>query len=144
MLANSDTDGALRVAKSALQRSPGDPELNAVMGEILSEKYQFSEAEPYLKTALKATPDLIAHVHALLGRVYAETNRMQEAISELKLGLADDKDGHVHYQLAQVYKKVGDRVSARKALEQSIRIQQESVIPSVVAMQQGGSSSLLQ
>ena len=144
MLADSDTDGALRVAKSALQRSPGDPELNAVMGEVLSEKYQFSEAEPYLKTALKAKPDLIAHVHALLGRVYAETNRTQEAISELKLGLADDKDGHIHYQLAQVYKKVGDRVSARKALEQSIRIQQESVIPLVVAMQKGGSSSLLQ
>ena len=141
MLGDSDTDGALRVAKAALQKSPDDPELNAVMGEILSAQYQFSDAEPYLKKALKAKPDLIRHVHALLGRVYAETNRTPEAISELKLGLADDKDGHVHYQLAHVYQKIGDRVSAQKALEQSVRIQQESLRAPAIAMQSGESIS---
>ena len=141
MLADSDTDGALQVAKAALQKRPDDPELNALMGEILSAQYQFSDAEPYLKNALKAKPHLIAHVHALLGRMYAETNRTQEAISELKLGVADDKDGHVHYQLAQVYQKIGDRVSAQKALEQSVRIQQESLSAPVIAMQSGESIS---
>ena len=144
MLADSDTDGALRVAKAALQKSPDDPELNAVMGEILSAEYQFSDAEPYLKKALKAKPDLIPHVHALLGRVYAETNRTPEAISQLKLGLADDKDGHVHYQLAHVYQKIGDRVSAQKALEQSVRMQRESLSAPVIAMQSGESISLPQ
>ena len=137
MLGDSDTDGALRVAKAALQKSPSDPELNAVMGEILSAQYQFSDAEPYLKKALTSKPDLIPHVHALLGRVYAETNRNQDAISELRLGLADDKDGHVHYQLAHVYQKIGDRVSAQKALEQSVRMQQESLSAPVIAMQSG-------
>ncbi len=141
MLADSDADGALRVAKAALQESPDDPELNAVMGEILSAQYQFSSAEPYLKKALKAKPDLVPHVHALLGRVYAETNRIPEAISELKLGLADDKDGHVHYQLAQVYQKSGDHVSAKKTLEQSTRIQQESLTAAVIGMPSGGNIS---
>jgi len=140
MLADSDTDGALRVAKAALQKRPDDPELNAVMGEILSAQYQFSHAEPYLKKALKAKPDLTPHVHALLGRVYAETNCTQQAISELKMGLADDKDGHVHYQLAHVYQKIGDRVSAQKALEQSVRMQRESLSAPVVAMRPGESS----
>lgn len=139
MLADSDIEGALRVARAALQKSPDDPELNSVMGETLSAQDQFSDAEPYLKKALKAKPDLIPHVHALLGRVYAETNRNQDAISELKMGLADDKDGHVHYQLAQVYQKTGDRVSAQKALEQSVRMQQESLTAPVIAMQSGES-----
>ena len=141
MLADSDADGALRIAKAALQESPDDPELNAVMGEILSAQYQFSSAEPYLKKALKAKPDLIPHVHALLGRVYAETDRIPEAISELKLGLTDDKDGRVHYQLAQVYQKLGDHVSAKKALEQSARIQQESLTAAVIAMPHEQSAS---
>lgn len=141
MLADSDTEGALRVARAALVRSPDDPELNAVMGEILSAQGQFSDAERYLKRALKAKPDLLPHVHALLGRVYAETNRAQQAISELKLGLADDKDGHVHYQLAHLYQKVGDRVSAQKALAQSVRIQHESLDTPMFARRQGDSNS---
>jgi predicted Zn-dependent protease len=140
MLADSDTGGALRIAEGALQKHSDDPELNAIMGEILSARSQFSEAEPYLKKALQAKSDLLPHVHALLGRVYADTNRTQEAISELKLGLVDDKDGHVHYQLARLYQKIGDRVAAQKALEQSVRIQRESLSAPVVAMRPGESS----
>jgi len=38
------------------------------------------------------------------------------------MGLADDKDGHIHYQLARLYLKIGDRNSAQKALEASRRL----------------------
>ena len=54
-------------------------------GEILCARHDFSGAEPYLKKALNTKPELVPHVHALLGRVYAETNRTQQAIAELKL-----------------------------------------------------------
>ena len=137
LLADSEIDEALRLAESALKRNPDDPEFNAVMGEILSAQHDFSGAETYLRKALNTKPELIPHVHALLGRVYAETNREQEAIKEMKLGLSDDKDGRLHYQLARLYLKIGDRDSAKKAFEVSERLRSEGLTRAAVAMKQG-------
>ena len=72
LLADSDIDGRFILARDALEKSPDDPEFNAVIGEILSVQHDFSGAEPYLKKALNTKPELLPHVHALLGRVYAE------------------------------------------------------------------------
>jgi len=141
LLANSDLDEALRVTQAALTKNPDDPEFNAVMGEILSIQHDFAGAEPYLKKGLSTKPELVPHVHALLGRVYAETNRMQEAITESKLGLADDKDGRLHYQIARLYLKVGDRDSAKQAFAESDRLRREGLTRAAVAMQQGENNS---
>ena len=137
LLANSDLDEALRVTQAALTKNPDDPEFNAVMGEILSIQHDFSGAEPYLKKGLSTKPELVPHVHALLGRVFAETNRTQEAITESKLGLADDKDGRLHFQIARLYLKVGDRDSAKQAFAESDRLRREGLTRAAVAMQQG-------
>ena len=137
LLAKPDLDEALRVTQSALTKHPDDPEFNAVMGEILSIQHNFAGAEPYLKKGLSTKPELVPHVHALLGRVYAETNRTQEAIAESKLGLADDKDGRLHYQIARLYLKVGDHDSAKQAFAESDRLRRESLSRAAVAMQQG-------
>jgi predicted Zn-dependent protease len=137
LLADSEIDEALRLAAGALKRNPDDPEFNAVMGEILSAQHDFSGAEPYLKKALNTKPELIPHVHALLGRVYAETNRTQQAITEMKLGLSDDKDGRLHFQIARLYLKVGDRASAKQAFAVSERLRSEGLTRASVAMQQG-------
>jgi predicted Zn-dependent protease len=80
LLGNSEIDEALRLAQAALQKSPDDPELNAVMGEILGARDDFSGAEPYLKKSLHTKPELIPHVHALLGKVYAQTDRTQQRL----------------------------------------------------------------
>jgi tetratricopeptide (TPR) repeat protein len=141
LLADSETDEALHLAKAALEKSPDDPEINAVMGEILSAQHDFSGAEPYLKKALKTEPELIPHVHALLGRVYAEANRTQDAINEMKIGLPDDKDGSLHYQLARLYLKVGDQNSAKRAFEASERLRSEGLIRAAIAIQQGDMAS---
>jgi tetratricopeptide (TPR) repeat protein len=141
LLASSDLDEALRVTQAALTKNPDDPEFNAVMGEILSIQHDFAGAEPYLKKGLSTKPELVPHVHALLGRVYAETNRMQEAIAESKLGLADDKDGRLHYQIARLYLKVGDRDSAKQAFAESDRLRREGLTRAAVAMQQGENNS---
>jgi tetratricopeptide (TPR) repeat protein len=137
LLASSDLDEALAVTQAALTKNPDDPEFNAVMGEILSIQHDFAGAEPYLKKGLSTKPELVPHVHALLGRVYAETNRTQEAITESKLGLADDKDGRLHYQIARLYLKVGDRDSAKQAFAESDRLRREGLTRAAVAMQQG-------
>ena len=51
------------------------------------------------------------HLHALLGQVYAETDRIPAAISEYKTGLPADQDGSIHFQLARLYQKMGEKNS---------------------------------
>jgi tetratricopeptide (TPR) repeat protein len=131
LIANSDLDEAQKLTEEALTTSPDDPETNSVMGEILCSRQDFSGAEPYLKKALHSKPELLPHVHALLGRVYAETARTQEAITELTMGLADDRDGSIHYQLGRLYLKIGDKESAKQAMGVSERMQRERLARSV-------------
>ena len=137
LLADDQIDEAFRLAHAALEKNRDDPELNAVMGEILCARDDFSDAEPYLKKSLNTKPELVPHVHALLGKVYAQTNRTRQAIAELKLALPDDKDGRVHYQIARLYLKSGDRDAAKRAFEASDRIRREGWTRAAVAMQQG-------
>lgn len=141
LLADQQIDEALRVAETALEKNPDDPEFNAVMGEILCAKHDFSAAEPYLKKALNAKPEYVPHVHGLLARVYAQTDRTQEAITELKLALPEDKDGQFHYQIARLYLKIGDRNSAMQAFDMSNRLKEEGLNRAAVAMQQGQDDS---
>ena len=139
LLADEQTDEALTLAQTALVRNPDDPELNAMLGEILCARDDFLGAEPYLKKSLTTKPEYVSHVHALLGKVYARTGRTQEAINELKLALADDKDGTVHYQIARLYLKVGDRDAARQAFDVSAQLRRQGLDRAAVAMQQSDS-----
>jgi tetratricopeptide (TPR) repeat protein len=141
LLAEGQNDEALSVAQASLEKNPDDPELNAVMGEIFCVRNDFSGAEPYLKKSLNTKPEFVSHVHALLGKVYAHTNRTKQAIAELKLGLASDKDGGLHYQIARLYLKVGDRDSAKQAFDVSKRLQQQGLMRAAVAMEQGEDNS---
>ena len=141
LLADGENDEALAVAQAALQKNPDDPELNAVMGEILSVRDDFLGAEPYLKKSLNTKPEYVSRVHALLGNVYAKTNRIPEAIAELKLALASDKDGSLHYQIARLYLKIGDRDSAKQAFEVTKQLQQQGLMHATVAIQQGQDAS---
>jgi predicted Zn-dependent protease len=86
---------------------------------------------------LNTKPEFVFRVHALLGKVYAKTNRTREAIVELKLGLPSDKDGSLHYQIARLYLKVGDPDSAKQAFAVSKQLHREGLVRATVAMQQG-------
>jgi tetratricopeptide (TPR) repeat protein len=137
LLGDNQIDEAFRMAQVAVGSNPEDPELNTLMGEILCAKHDYSGAEPYLKKSVSTKPELVSHVHALLGKVYAETNRPQQAITELKLALAGDRDGRLHYQIGRLYLKVGDRASAAEAFEVSERMKHEELHRAAVALQQG-------
>jgi len=136
LLANGQTEEAFTLAQTALRKDPDDPEINAVMGEILCARNDFSGAEPYLKKSLGAKPEYIPHVHALLGKVYSRTGHTEQAIAELKLALTGDKDGTVHYQLARLYLKVGDRDAAKQAFDVSAQLRRQGLNRAAVAMQQ--------
>lgn len=115
---DSRLDQALPAGRRAVARRPSDPEVNLLISEILVAKLNYEEAEPYLKRSLALPPGELPRVHALLGKVYDRTNRDREAVAELKLGLASDEDGSVHYQLARLYQKMGDQKSAAITLQE--------------------------
>jgi predicted Zn-dependent protease len=73
---------------------------------------------------LNAKPQMVPRVHALIGKAYAETGRTQEAIEQLKMGASSDVSGSLHYQLARLYRKMGDSKNASAALEEMKTIKQ--------------------
>lgn len=137
LMADRKTDQAFQLAQADLKQRPDDPELNVLMGEILCAQQNFSAAEPYLKKGLNSSLELTAHAHALLGKVYAETDRPKEAIAELKLALDHDSDGHIHYQIGRLYLKIGDQQSAQKAFDASARIRNEEMNRAALRFQSG-------
>jgi tetratricopeptide (TPR) repeat protein len=125
----------IEVARKALDESPDDPEINLLLGEAFSSQHNFAAAEPCLLKALNAKPQMLPHVHALLGEAYAADGKIQQAIRELKLGASSDQDGSVHYRLARLYSKLGDRAAAQAAIQQTKLIQQKRREGAVIAVQ---------
>ncbi len=114
-LSNNNFSAAQQAAQSALAARPGDPEMNLIMAEVEIGRRDYSAAEPYLEKSLHANSQ--PRIHALLGKVYAETDRPQQAIKELELGVASDDDGSVQYLLSRIYRQLGDIKSAQVALD---------------------------
>jgi tetratricopeptide (TPR) repeat protein len=115
----SQFDKAIPALQDALQSMPDDPEANYMLAAILVQRHQFDEALPHLRKALAGRPEVLAKTHALFSRVYASQGRTDAAIAELQLALGADDDGSFHYQMAQLYRKLGDENAASKALHQS-------------------------
>jgi len=107
---------ALDLDKVLLAESPDDPEANLLGAEIFAQQHEYEKAEPYLLRCTKLKEDLQARRHILLGQVYSETNRVPEAITEYKMGLSDDHDGSLHYQVARLYQKSGNLAAASEQL----------------------------
>lgn len=121
---DSNVDLALATAKAALAINPNDFDLNILVGQILVSQHNWAEAESYLKRGAGAKPEMLPHLHFLLGEIYENTGRMQQAVSELRLALSGDEDGSAYYQLAQIYKQLGERAAAEKALAHVRELQQ--------------------
>jgi predicted Zn-dependent protease len=118
-------DEAFDIDRSLLAEDQNDPEANLLAGEILVQRKLYAEAEPYLSKCRNLQPEFVPRLHALLGRVYAETDRIPAAISEYKAGLSTDEDGSIHYQLARLYQKSGDKNAAEEAFRESKRLSRQ-------------------
>jgi len=136
---------ALSTAKTALNMSPEDPDINLLTGEILVEQHAWTQAEEYLKHSLNAShplkPQMLPHAHVLLGQVYAQTNRPQEAIHEFQMGLSSDDDGTVYYQLARLYTKLGNKAAAQDAIIHVKELERKRRERAVVAVQDSGAAA---
>jgi tetratricopeptide (TPR) repeat protein len=137
---NANLDAAMATAKVALAANPTDPELNLLMGEALVSRHAFADAEPFLQKGLAAKPQMLPHVHALLGTVYSETGRTQDAIAQLEMGLGADQDGGTYYRLARLYRKTGDTKKADEAMQQVKALEQQRRQGAVIALRDSSPS----
>ena len=140
-LGNGNTEKTIQTTQLGLNQAPGDTELNLLMGEALVSCHQYVDAESFLLKALGAKPQMLPHVHALLGQVYAEAGKTQQAIEQLKLGFQSDQDGSLHYQLARLYRSTGDTKAAAIAIDQMKAIQRQYRQGAVIALQDASSSA---
>jgi tetratricopeptide (TPR) repeat protein len=132
---DANLDATIATAKVALAANPTDPELNLLMGEALVSRHDFAGAEPFLQKGLTAKPQMLPHVHALLGTVYSETGRTTEAIAQLEMGLPADQDGGTYYKLARMYRKTGDTRKADEAMQQVKALERQRRQGAVTALE---------
>jgi tetratricopeptide (TPR) repeat protein len=141
-LSNNNVEKAMETARAGLELNPQDPELNLIVAETMVATRQFAGAEPYLMKSLNVKPQMLGHVHALMGKVDAETGRTKDAIDQLKLGESSDEDGSVHYLLARLYRQTGDTKDATAAFDQVKTIKQQRLDRSMKTIEDPDLSSL--
>jgi tetratricopeptide (TPR) repeat protein len=116
-LSNGNLSAAAEAAQSALSKRPDDPDINLLMAEVELSRHEYANALPYLVKSLHTNSQTLPKVHALIGKVYAETDKTPEAVQELRLAAPKDEDGSIHYLLARLYRKQGDVKNANAALD---------------------------
>jgi tetratricopeptide (TPR) repeat protein len=127
---HGDADHAFAELTRQLEIDPGHPEANGELGAVLVAKDRTAEAIPHLELAIRSKPDLWP-AYQQLGQAYATQKDYARAEEILKRVLTHDRDGGVHYQLAQVMRAEGKTAEAAKLFAQVRAIKTErSAAPS--------------
>jgi predicted Zn-dependent protease len=132
---DSKEDQALAIARTALDKNSDDPDFNVLIGEILVARNEWSDAELYLKRGMGAKPQMLPHLHVLLGEIYENTNRPQQAITELQMGASSDETGGAYYQLARLYLSEGNKAAAQDAFARTKDLEQRRRERAVIAVE---------
>jgi tetratricopeptide (TPR) repeat protein len=109
-----------------LQNNPNDFIANLQMGRMLRKEGSKAEAEVYLKNAQKLFPQFVepGNPYELLGEIYLETNRVEEALAEYVAWIRQDGNAiDPLKKAAEIYRNRKDSGSAARMLELSVYIQ---------------------
>jgi tetratricopeptide (TPR) repeat protein len=137
-------DEAFNIDQRLLAEDPNDAAANLLAGEILVQQNIYAAAEPFLLRCWNIEPEFLPRVHALLGQVYAATDRIPAAIVEYREGLSTDKDGRIHFLLGRLYQKSGDKNAADESLRESKRLREQWDSRSLLAPEQMPTDSIRQ
>ena len=127
-----DYSGALPLLQGLLRAQPASAELNYLTGETLLDLQRAQEAIPLLLRAVNRDPKLIA-AHKALARGYLAAGRARAAIPHLKVALAVDEDGSLHYQLARAYQATGQPGLAKEMLADYDKTQRSAAVATETA-----------
>jgi len=124
----SQDDKSLQQLQLVLKADSTNPRAGLLMGQLLVKRHQYADAIPYFKTALRGPDPSLPQVHSLLARCLAAQGDYSGALAELKPALPADTTGVFHYQLYQIYQKLGDANAAAAALQQSEKLRSEESV----------------
>lgn len=123
LMANQENQAALEVLDELARVKPGWAEVHRLRGEAWLSLQEPAKAVAPLEEALRLEPGSPV-VRAALGRAYLQTGRPQEAIPHLEAAAGTDRDGNLHYLLAQAWLRTGERQKAEVALERRREIRE--------------------
>ena len=110
----NELDDAIAILKEALERAPYNAKANFLMGEALFMKNDHAAAIPYLQKAIKGDPSN-EDGRIRLAQSLAKVDKIQDAVTALE-GAPSDPDGRIHYVLAGLYRKLGQKEKMARAL----------------------------
>jgi tetratricopeptide (TPR) repeat protein len=111
--------------RSELQRYPTDPVANCVLGQILLNNSQLTDAEQYFQAALKVNP---SYEDALfgLGKTEIAENHPEAAIEPLRKAIQIDPDyAEAHFVLGTALRQSGQPEEGKREQKVSIDIQEK-------------------
>jgi|SRR5919109_266061 tetratricopeptide (TPR) repeat protein len=115
-------EAARPLLEKAVKLSPDTPELNYWAGFTLLGLEKPEEAIPYLEKAVGGDPAVLQPQRDL-ARAYLRVGQVEKAIPHLKAALPLDNDGTLYYQLAQAYRKAGQKELEKEMLAKFRKIQ---------------------
>ena len=132
-----DYSAALPLFQELLHEQPDSAEFNYLVGDTLLDLQKPKEALPLLKRAVLRDPKSPS-AHKALARCELATGQPANAIPHLKLVLASDEDGTLHYQLAQAYRASGQIELSKKMLSDYESMQRSIAARNEAAKQETG------
>jgi len=121
----SDGDAQTELEKAAaLDRSR--TKTLYLLGRLYVQDNQNEKAVTLLERALQLQPNL-NEASGLLGTAYIRMGKFADALPHLERAARLDHMGNIHFQLYQVYRKLGQADLAQKALTRSQEIRRSSL-----------------
>jgi tetratricopeptide (TPR) repeat protein len=126
LLKMGQQDQALDELAAELRLNPDHAEANGEMGTILLAQVEPAKAIPYLEKALQADPEQWS-TYRDLGKAYYMQKDFTKAETALRQAVRHDPEGLAHYQLALVYRSLGQKEAANEQFEISRKLKLESL-----------------
>lgn len=125
-MASSQWTEAEQELKRTLELAPASGLANYELGDAYVEQQRWDLALDPLRKAAQ-DPTLAAKARVELARAESENGDIGRAVEDLLPVLGEDRDGQVHYRLAELYRKLGDKEKMREALAAFRKLQQASL-----------------
>lgn len=119
---------AIRVAREGIRAGDNDPVLLDLLGEVLIHagatpgQPEFAEAQALLERAVMQKPNY-STAQIALGKLYLMEDRPADAVTHLEIGRRlEPQNRAVYTNLAEAYRKLGEKEKTREMLEELGRL----------------------
>jgi len=120
-----DLEKSRQELKLALAEDANQPLANYYLGDIFVTDKEYLSAIPLLEITLSIYPEL-TRAYWLLGKSYASAGNQQRAIELFQKALQQDPNyKEVHFQLHELYARLGNKTESQRHLQAFERLMRE-------------------